>query len=141
MTTRRELIAGTAAASVLVREARAAGPARAAVERYLARIKEIDQPGVLSLNKPNFQGLHEAAHCEPEIIPHQDEGLHAASIALPQGLGQFRGLVPAMGVQPLLELVDDQEHLLARGDASAPPQLSQRFGQSLILRQVGTTFA
>jgi hypothetical protein len=42
-------------------------------------------------------------------------------------LHQFgiRFLLP--GVQPLLELVENDEHLLARGDALSPAQCGQRF--------------
>ena len=33
-------------------------------------------------------------------------------------------------VQPLLELVENDQHLLARGDALPPPQCGQRFFQT-----------
>ena len=46
-----------------------------------------------------------------------------------------------LGVQPLLELVEDDHHLLAYGDALAPAQCSQRLFQTQVVRQGRTTLA
>ena len=52
----------------------------------------------------------------PEVVPHQDDALHAAAVALPQGLRPARrSRSLALGVQPLLELVEDDQHLLPAG--------------------------
>ena len=68
-----------------------------------------DRPAarVLAFNKANLQLPHEPADGHPEIIPHHDDALHPAAVALPQGLHQFGVLFLLLGVQPLLELVED----------------------------------
>ena len=43
-----------------------------------------------------------------------------------------------LGVQPLLELVEDDQHLLARRDALAPAQCRQRLVQAQVVGQAGT---
>ena len=70
--------------------------------------------------KSNFQLPHESDHRHPEIIPHHDDALHPAAVALPQGLHQFGVLFFLLGVQPLLELVEDDQHLLARRECPVP---------------------
>ena len=42
------------------------------------------------------------------------------AVALPQGGDQFGVLLAPPGEEPLLELVEDQQHLLARAERSAP---------------------
>ena len=66
-----------------------------------------------------MQVAHEAAHGQPEVVAHQDHRLDPLPVALPERLGEF-GVLPSLGgVKPLLELVEDDEHLLAL--AHAPP--------------------
>src|SRR5262249_1312724 len=96
-------------------QAAARGPAKftqhfASVER----IEEINKPGIFAFHKANFHCLHEPADGEPEIIPHQDEALDSSPIALSQRLHEFRIHVTLLCMEPLLELVEHQQHLLAR---------------------------
>ena len=78
----------------------------------------------------------------PEVVAHHDDALHPAAVALPQGLHQFGVLFVLLGVQPLLELVEDEQHLLARlEEALAPAQRRQRLDQTQVGRQAGQRFA
>ena len=71
---------------------------------------------------------------QPEIVPHHDDALHPAAVALPQGLHQFGVLLAALGVEPLLELVQDDQHLLARCQEPPLPQGRQRLDQAEVAR-------
>ena len=53
----------------------------------------------------------------PEVVAHHDDALHPLAVALPQGFDQFRVFIDRLGMQPLLELVEDDQHLLARRNA------------------------
>jgi hypothetical protein len=99
------------------------------------QVEQIDEPGVLPLQHPDLQRLHEPADGQPEVVAHHDEALYPAPVALPQGLHQLRALVPAPGVQPLLELVEHQQHLLARFQELPLPQRRQGLNQALAARQ------
>ena len=46
-----------------------------------------------------------------------------------------------MRVQPLLELIDNEDELLANRYRRAAPQLGNRFGERYVGRQVGATFS
>ena len=70
----------------------------------------------ISRSRMNRRGRH------PEIIPHHHDRLDMLAVALPKGGDQFRVLLTPLGMQPLLELVQDQQHLalrVARRDPSA----------------------
>ena len=56
--------------------------------------------------------MQEPGDGHPEVVPHQHQGLHAATVALAQCLHQFGVLFLPFGVEPLLELVQDEQHLL-----------------------------
>ena len=68
----------------------------------------------------------------PEVVADQDEALHVLAVALPQGLDQLGVLLRPLGVQPLLELVEHQQHLLAarggrpRGPGAAAARRASR---------------
>ncbi len=59
------------------------------------------------------------------------------AVALPQGLHEFR-LARGLGVQPLLELVEDEDHFLACGQSLAAPQPGEGFRQGKSSGQGGT---
>ena len=80
-------------------------------------------------------------HAHPKVIAHHDDALHALAVALPQSLGQFRVLFSPLGVQPLLELVEDDEHLLGLVQALALAQGGKGPRQIQVGGQVGTPFA
>ncbi len=86
----------------------------------MAEVEKINEGRVLALEQLNFQVRHEPADREPEIVPDQDERLQMLAVALTQGGGQLGVFLGPPGMEPLLELVEDQEHLLAaRQDAAA----------------------
>jgi len=98
-------------------------------------VKQINRRRVLAFKKANLQLPHEADYGHPEIIPHHHDALNSALVALPQSLYQLRVLFLLLGVQPLLELVEDDDHLLAYGDALPSAQCGQRCLQAQVVRQ------
>ena len=58
------------------------------------------------------------------------DGLDVLAVALPQGGDQFRVLLAPLGVEPLLELVEDQQHLLARREHATSPHGRERIDQT-----------
>ncbi len=73
----------------------------------MIHVEEVCQRDIASLHKIDFQHQHETADGEPEIVSHHHDALHPSSVTLPKGLHQLRIVLVAFGVQPLLELVDD----------------------------------
>ena len=76
----------------------------------MAGIEEIHQGAVLPFEQSDLQVPHESAGSEPEIIPHQHNRLNMLAIAVPKRGDQFCVLFTPPGEQPLLELVEDQQH-------------------------------
>ena len=74
----------------------------------------------VAVDQLDLQIAHESGRRHPEIIPHQDDRLDMLAVALAQGIDQFGILLTPPGVEPLLELVEDQEHLLARSRDPSP---------------------
>jgi hypothetical protein len=70
----------------------------------------------MALSKFYFKFSQEPSHGHPEIISYHDDALHLAPIALPQGLHQISVLIFLPGVQPLLELVEDDQNFPADRD-------------------------
>ena len=84
-----------------------------------------DQPaGCFLRQNRNLQALHEPANRKPEIIPHHDNALQPSAITVAQA-HEFGVRFVSPGVQPLLELVQHQQHLLARFQVTASPQCRQ----------------
>ena len=101
-------------------------------------VEEIDQPRVLAFHEAESPVLHETADGQPEIVPHHDDALHPSAITLPQGLHQFRVLFFLLGVQPLLELVENKQHFLARPECPPSAQCGQCFLQTQVVGKIGT---
>ena len=59
-----------------------------------------------------FDSLHEPGQRHPEIVAHHEDALDAVAVALPEGLREPGVLVVPVGVEPLLELVDDEDDVL-----------------------------
>ena len=100
----------------------------------MALVKKVDQPRVLPFDQADFEGLHEAAHGQPEVVADHDQTLDADPVALPQGPDQFRVVLAAVCVEPLLELVDHQQHLFARREALPAAEGRQRFPPGRVAR-------
>ena len=78
----------------------------------------------------HFQVPHEPACRQPEIVPHHHDRLDMLAVALPQGGDQFGVLLSSVGMEPLLELVQDQQHLLpGRKKRPSVAGLRQRIDQ------------
>ena len=75
-------------------------------------VEQIDRGGILSFEEANFQLPHESGRRHPEIVPYHHDALHVLAVTLPQGLHQVGVLLFLFGVQPLFELVQDDQHLL-----------------------------
>ncbi len=78
----------------------------------MARIEQVDQGAVLPFDHPDLQVAHEPAGGQPEVVADQDEGLDMLAIALPEGVDQVRARLTSPGEEPLLELVEDDQHLV-----------------------------
>jgi hypothetical protein len=103
------------------------GPAKSA--QNLARVQEveeIDRRTVFALNQTDLQVRHEPGRGHPEIIPHHDDALHAAAVALPQSLHQLRRAVPTTGMKPLFKLVNHDEELLVARVFNLPERTTGR---------------
>ena len=92
----------------------------------MAYRKKINQRRVLAFNKANFQFPHEPSRCHPKIISHHHDALHMFAVALPQGLHKFGVFFILLGMQPLLELVKHDQHLLAGWNSLASTQSGER---------------
>jgi hypothetical protein len=86
-------------------------------------IEQIHQGAVFAFNQADFQFTHEPAGGEPEIIAQEHHSLNPRTVALAESGHQFRVPLIALGMEPLLELIQDQQHL-APGRQHAPlPQV------------------
>ncbi len=79
--------------------------------------------------RSDLQIPHEATGGEPEIVPHQHNRLRMLAIAVPKRGDQLRVLFTSLGMEPLLELVQDEQHLPPRRQDATPSQIRQRFDQ------------
>ena len=96
----------------------------------MLKIEEIDERDIRVRFQVDLQVAHEPAGGQPEIVADQDERLDVLAVAMPQRGNQIRvGLAPP-GEQPLLELVEDQQHLLTRAQHPPPPQRCQSIDQA-----------
>src|SRR5262249_12387296 len=89
----------------------------------VVEVEEINGCRVFSFDEVDLQSPHEPGRRHPEIIPHQHDRLDMLAIAVPQGGDKFRVLVTSAGVQPLLELVQDQQHLTLRWQDATSSQV------------------
>ena len=105
----------------------------------MADWKEIDGRGIRCFDKSDFDLSHEASRRHPEIISHHDDALESASIALPERLNKVRMLYLRPGMEPLLELIKDNQHLLAYRNSLATSQCLQRFFEAQIVFECWTT--
>ena len=87
-----------------------------------AWVEEIDQGDISVRFQVDLQVAHEPGRGHPEIVPDHDDRLDVLAVALPQGGDQLRVLLALPGEEPLLELVEDQQDLLAWRERPAPPQ-------------------
>ena len=96
----------------------------------MLQVEQIDEGDIRVRFQVDLQLAHEPAGGQPEIVPDQDDRLDVLAVALPQGGDQLGVLLALPGEQPLLELVEDQQHLLARAERPPPPQRGQGLHQA-----------
>ena len=85
----------------------------------MTRVKEVHQRTVVSFGQPDFQLPHEPAGGEPEVIADQHDCLNMLTIAMAKSGDQLRVRLASPRMKPLLELVQDQQHLVV-GCQDAP---------------------
>lgn len=89
-------------------------------------IEEVGHRTVAALKNRNLQLFEEAADRQPEVVADEDQSLQPLAIALPQRGGKFLIRQAPFGVQPLLELIEDQYRFLAAGQTNAATQVFQQ---------------
>ena len=81
----------------------------------MSRVEPADTRAVLAVREVHVEIAQERRDRHPEIIPHDDDRLDSRAVALSEGLDQFRSLQCRVRVQPLLELIENQQQLVAGG--------------------------
>ena len=79
-----------------------------------------DTRAVLAVRKVHVQLAQERRDRHPEIIPHDDDRLDSRAVALPDALDQFGPSGAGWRVQPLLELIEDEQEFAAGRKRLAP---------------------
>ena len=105
------------------------------------QVEEVDHGEFSLLDQADLQVPHEPGRRHPEVVADHHDRLDVLAVALPQRGDQLRVLLAPPGEEPLLELVEDQQHLLAGRERPAPPQRGQRIDQVQSGGQVGTGLA
>ena len=88
------------------------------------QVEGVHRGEVLALHQPDLQVPHEPGGRHREVVADQDDALDAGPVALPQGPDQL-GLAFApipFGMEPLLELVQDDQDLAAGWDQGTAAQ-------------------
>ena len=75
----------------------------------MAGIEKIDGSGVLPSRRSTLQVIHEPGCRHPEVIPHHHDRLDMLAVAMPKGGDQLGILLTSLRVEPLLELVQDEQ--------------------------------
>jgi len=104
----------------------------------MAGIEEIHRGAVRSLEQGDFQFSHEATGDEPEIVTHRHDRLEVLGIAMPKRGDELRANFTALGLKPLLELVEDQQNLAIVCQDAPPAQMRQSFDQDQFSRKQRT---
>ena len=107
----------------------------------MVKVEEINGRRVLPFDEADLQVPHEPGRRHPEIIPHHHDGLDMLAIAVTKGGDQFRVLLTPPRKQPLLELIQDQQHLALGWQDATLSQVRQRLDQPQFSRQFRTDLA
>ena len=94
------------------------------------KVEYVHQGDVVPRTQIDFQLLHESADSEPKVVANHHDALYAASVALTQSLYQVRLRFLLVRVEPLLELVENDQHFLARWHASTMPKRGNTLAQA-----------
>ena len=79
----------------------------------MTQVEKIDSLKVFLRHQFDFQVVHETGRGHPKVVAHQQQGLNMGAIALAEGLSQLPVVHAVFLVEPLLELVDDQDQFFA----------------------------
>src|SRR5207302_1497190 len=77
----------------------------------------------------DLEVFEEPGRRHPEVVPQEAEGLKVLAVALPQRRDQLGSRLIATSEEPLLELVQDQQQLVARRKKMAAPEGRERLDQ------------
>ena len=97
------------------------GPAeRCQYDPRVRRVEQVHQCAVFSFDQPDLQGPHEPAGGEPEVVAHQDDGLHVLTVALTECVGQTRAAPRLDSRRATARTGRARSALSGRGAAPAP---------------------
>ena len=100
------------------------------------RLEQVHRRDVPVGDQLDVQLLHEPRRGHPEVVADQAERLDVLAVALPERRDQpVVAPVAAAGEEPLLELVEHQQHLAAGRQPLAVPQKDQARGEVGVNRQ------
>ena len=95
----------------------------------MVTVEEINGCRVLPFEKGDLQVPHEPGRRHPEIIPHHHDRLEMFAVALTKRGDQLGVLLAPLGKEPLLKLVQDQQHFALWRQDAAFSQFRQRINQ------------
>ena len=96
----------------------------------VVKVEEINGCRVLPFEKADLQIPHEPGRRHPEIVSHQHDRLNMLAIAMTKSGNQFAVLLASLRMEPLLELVQDKQHLPLRWQDATPSQVCERIDQT-----------
>ncbi len=82
----------------------------------MVKIKQIGQRDVVTFDQPHLEFTQETTDRQPEVVAHHQNAMDTPAIALPQGLHQAAAFLLFVDVQPLFELIEDDQHFFADGN-------------------------
>jgi len=104
----------------------------------MAWIKEIDESDVLIGYEIDFQVLMKRLAASQKSSPHQHDCLEMFAIAVPKSGGPARCSLTSLGMEALLELIQDQQHLALRWQAAPSASLPANRSASILGTVQGT---
>ena len=107
----------------------------------MPRAEEVHHGDVLVGDQVDLQVAHEPRRGHPEVVADHDDRLDAPAVAMPQRGDELGLLIAPAGEEPLLELVEDQQHLLTGTEPPPAPQRGQGVDQSESGAQLGARLA
>ena len=77
----------------------------------MRRVEQVDHLHILPQGEWYFDLLHETTERHPEVVANQQDTLDPIAVALPQRIEQLRVGAAVHLVEPLLELIDNNQQL------------------------------
>src|SRR5688572_19916826 len=84
-------------------------------------IEEIDGECVPALHQRCVEVPQEPGRSQPEIVPDEEEALDTIPVALAKSADELSSSAGPPGVEPLLELIQDDQEFPARCQEGSPP--------------------